>query len=270
MLHSERFTIESTEGLPIRGVVQAPAAAEQLIVLVHGFKGFMEWGFFPWLAEYLVSRGLAVCRFDFSRNGVGPSLDQFDELHLFRDDTYSRELSDLERVSSHLSSSPATADLRLSLLGHSRGGAVTLLAAATIPTLAAVVTWSAISSLQRWDDATVAAWRARGHMDFPNARTGQNMQLSTAILDDLDQHRDRLDVLAAVSNLTVPLLVVHGESDETIPVDEAHRIADAARDSSMMVLGGASHTLGAIHPLVHVPFDLQLAASVSASFLRAC
>ena len=47
------FTITSEEGLPIRGSFDAPRHPKALLVVVHGFKGFKEWGFFPWLGEHL-------------------------------------------------------------------------------------------------------------------------------------------------------------------------------------------------------------------------
>lgn len=264
---STRFAVLSREGLPIRGVLERPARCRSLVVLSHGFKGFSEWGFFPWLAHELVERGHAVCRFNFSRNGVGESLEEFERLDLFADDTYSRQLSDLECVVEHLASMPETADLPVILFGHSRGGAIAILGASRVRSCAAVVTWSAISNLRRWDEATIRAWRSRGYMEFPNARTGQLMRVSSAILDDLDTNRARLEVRAAAESLGVPILVVHGSGDETVPVDEARIIASAAPDSSLMILHDASHTFGAIHPLVHLPDDLRIAARVTGSFI---
>lgn len=268
-LHStEPFTIDSVEGLPIRGVIQLPAEPHALVVLVHGFKGFREWGFFPWLAERFVASGCGVCRFDFSRNGVGAAGDEFDELDLFEDDTYSTEIADLRSVVEFLLSRQSFSTVPLSLFGHSRGGAVAILGASSVPDLASVVTWSAISDLRRWDEATLREWRARGYMDVPNARTGQMMRVSTAILDDLDRNADTLNVQRAARSLAVPLLVVHGTADETVDPNEARILSESARDSSLLMIDGASHTFGAIHPLVDVPFELDLITRVTTSFIR--
>lgn len=263
------FTIESREGLQIRGRLDVPLKPRNLVILVHGFKGFSEWGFFPWLAQELVRTNHAVCRFNFSRNGTGESLDEFDRLDLFENDTYSHQLDDLDTVVEYLSRRSLVAGLPVALLGHSRGGAISLLGAESVPDLAAVVTWGAISDLRRWDEATISSWRERGYMEFPNARTGQMMRVSSAILDDLDANAERLDVAAAAAALTVPLLIVHGSADESVPVSEASRIAAAARDSSLMIVHEASHTFGAIHPLIHLPDDLRIATRVSSSFINA-
>ena len=93
-----QFTITSSEGLPIHGNLDAPSNPRALAVIVHGFKGYKDWGFFPWVAETLCNHHLAVCRFNMSRSGIGENFDAFDRLDLFRDDAYSVQLADLHAV----------------------------------------------------------------------------------------------------------------------------------------------------------------------------
>ena len=64
----------------------------------------------------------------------------------------------------------------------------------------------------------------------------------------------------------MPLLVIHGARDESVPLASGRLLAERAKDASMVVIGGAGHTFNAIHPLVHVPFELELAAEASAHF----
>ena len=260
------FTIPSAEGLPIRGNLDVPEAARALVVIVHGFKGFKDWGFFPWLAERLSRDRSAVCRFNMSRSGVGDRPEAFDRLDLFAGDTYSTQVDDLRRVVHYCH---ARLDLPTFLVGHSRGGGVALLAAPEMENLCGVVTWSAIARADRWDEPAKAAWRRSGSMDIINARTNEVMSLSTRILDDYDAHRDALDIPAAVARLKNPLLVLHGGRDESVPVGESLLIAQAARDVSRVVIGNASHTYNAIHPLVHEPAELQMAAAITARFINA-
>jgi pimeloyl-ACP methyl ester carboxylesterase len=65
----------------------------------------------------------------------------------------------------------------------------------------------------------------------------------------------------------VPLLVIHGARDESVSVNEGRLLAERAPDSSLVVIERAGHTMNAIHPLVHVPFELVLAAEISAHFV---
>src|SRR5712691_3674117 len=98
------FEITSREGLPIRGDIDAPQQARALVVVAHGFKGFKNWGFFPWLAEYLCDEGFAVVRFNMSRSGIGENLDTLDHLDLLAGDTYTAQIHDLVDVVDHAQS----------------------------------------------------------------------------------------------------------------------------------------------------------------------
>ena len=240
------FEIRSREGLPIRGDIDAPLKARAVVVIVHGFRGFMDWGFFPWLSEYLCASGAVAVRFNMSRSGIGEVNDRFDRLDLFRDDTYTIQLHDLLDVVAHTRSH--FRGLPLFLLGHSRGAAIALLAAREIEDLAGVITWSAISHADRWEDIDVS---------------------STAVLADFEANRDRLDIHASAAQLRVPLLSIHGANDSSVSPDESRAVVSSAKDGSLMIVGGASHTFNAIHPLVHVPRALEFAAVVSAHFIAA-
>src|SRR5262245_34184878 len=260
-----RFTIDSREGLPIRGDFEIPEEARTLAIVVHGFKGFKDWGFFPWLADYLCRERAAVCRFNMSRSGIGENPDTLDRLDLFADDTYSTQVSDLLDV---VLWCQARVDLPTFLVGHSRGGGVALLAAEQVEKLSGLALWNPISRVDRWDEAAKAQWRRDGYQDVINARTKQVMRMSTRMLDDYVQHRNRLDVLGAVVKLEVPLLVVSGERDESVPPAESREIAAYSRDAAVVTIADAGHTFNAIHPLVTVPPELSLAAAVTARFVN--
>ena len=259
---SVQFTLTSEEGLPIRGDLDTPRNAEALVILLHGFKGFKDWGFFPWLAEYLCDQHFAVCRFNMSRCGIGDDPQTFDRLDLFADDTYSTELSDLRAIVRH---SQSRVSLPTFLFGHSRGGGVAILAAANVPNLRGVITWSAIAHADPWDAVTVKQWRRDGHFDVINSRTKQVMRMSTRVLDDLDARR--YDILGAVSRLQVPMLIVHGKRDESVPVRDSAELAAAAKDRAHVVISSATHTYNVVHPMADVPRELELAAAATARFI---
>jgi pimeloyl-ACP methyl ester carboxylesterase len=79
-------------------------------------------------------------------------------------------------------------------------------------------------------------------------------------------NRERLDIVHAAETLRAPLLVVHGARDESVPLESGKLLAQRADDASLLVISSATHTFNAIHPLVHVPFELVLAAEASAHF----
>ena len=83
-----------------------------------------------------------------------------------------------------------------------------------------------------------------------NARTGQVLPLYVSILDDWLERSAEYDVPAAVQARALPTLVIHGDADEAVAVDEARYIADAFshEDSELVILPGAGHTFGTAHP----------------------
>ena len=70
-----------------------------LIIFAHGFKGFKDWGGFPYLCAKLAGDGFAVLSFNFSHNGVNNSSPMdFTELDKFAENTHSIELNDIKTV----------------------------------------------------------------------------------------------------------------------------------------------------------------------------
>jgi pimeloyl-ACP methyl ester carboxylesterase len=259
-----QFTILSDEGLPIRGDLDVPPEPKALVVIVHGFKGFKDWGFFPWLGETLFQHRAAVCRFNMSRGGIEENPERFDRLDLFAEDTYSGQIADLRKVVRYCQQ---RVDAPAFLVGHSRGGGVSLLAADGIENLSGIVTWSAISRTDRWDDTTKALWRRAGYLEVENTRTKQMMRMSSRMLDDIEAHGDRLDILKCVTQIEQPILIIHGARDESVPLEESLQIESYARNASRIVIANAGHTYNAIHPLINVPFELGMAAAVTARFV---
>lgn len=261
--------IRSGDGLPIRAIVEIPDRPRGLVLIVHGFKGFKEWGFFPWIAERLVSAGAAAVRFDMSRAGIGDRPGELDRLDLFAENTYTTELSDLERVLEAARALDEVRGLPVFLFGHSRGGGIAILAAARDPQIRGVITWSSIARVDRWPSPVKRQWRESGELVIANARTGQQMPMSTAILRDVEQNGRSLDILGAISRLTVPALIVHGLADESVPDVESRELTARARNASLLLIQSATHTYGAKHPFEGPTRELSYAMHATCGFLNA-
>jgi dienelactone hydrolase len=176
---STAFEIPNRIGLPLRGDVRCPDLGARLpvVVICHGFKGFKDWGFFPYVAERLSQAGFLAVSFNFSGAGVGADLQNFTELDRFATDTISAQVDDLGCVLDAVtdgSIGSGRADLqRIALLGHSRGGGIAILRAHEDRRVRAVVTWAGISNVDRWTPAEAREWRQRGFVEVVNTRTGQ-------------------------------------------------------------------------------------------------
>ena len=241
---------------PIHGDVYLPEAplGAPVVVGVHGFKGFKDWGFWPETARRLNAAGLAVVTFNVSGSGIGEDGESFSEVERFEQNTITKELDDLGRVLDAVAGRTLPlggADVRrLGLLGHSRGGGTVLVRARRDPRVRAVVTWAAVAAFARYDRETMEEWRERGFLQVANARTGQIFKLSTALLDDIESHGDAYSPTDAIRKLETPVLVIHGTRDEAVPVDEANLLVRAAGPGAakLALIQGAGHTFGAVHP----------------------
>jgi dienelactone hydrolase len=222
------------------------------IVVVHGWKGFKDWGMFPPLAERLARAGFATVTFNLSGSGV----DDRGELvwpERFARDTFTAELEDLGTVMDALARGQldVAPPSSIGLVGHSRGGGIAVLHAAGDSRVRALVTWAAVSSVERWSPHAVTQWRETGAMEVVNTRTGQRLQLTTDILDDVERNAvGSLDILGAATRVAVPWLIVHGAEDETVSPKEAEalRATSPLTTTRLLSVEGAGHTFGAGHP----------------------
>jgi len=225
------------------------------IIYVHGFKGFKDWGFVPYIAEFLAQRDLPVITFNFSHNGIGDNPLEFTELDKFSKNTFSLEITELSEVieavhSGRLDDSEIPS---IGLLGHSRGGGITLLTAAGQSAVRAAATWSSVATFNRYKPEEIEKWRREGKFDVVNTRTGQVMSLGLELLNDLEANKDgSLNIEKAVTGFNRPLLIVHGEKDESVPVAEADRIFGWSNNpqSELLKVPETGHTFGAVHPFI--------------------
>ena len=274
MIRPEPFQIELPGATVAGDYWKGPNDRSAALVVCHGFKGFKDWGFFPYVAAELVARtGHGAVTFNFDGSGVRES--DFDDLEAFSRNTISRELWDLEAVLDgltagalgRLSVPPAR---RFGLLGHSRGGATVILKAAQRRQVEAVAAWAPITvpSLLL-DRDMIDAWEAGRAVVIPNARTKQDMPLRRNGYDDFRAHGDRLDVVESARRLAAPLLVVHGTKDESVPLSEGQRIAEAAgANARLLTIEGSGHTFQVVHPFRGARPHLEIALAATAELFE--
>lgn len=243
-----------------------------VIIICHGFKGFKNWAFFPVLAEYFAQAGYIALTFNFSRNGIGADLENFTELDKFEKNTYSHEIQDLKCIVDGVFSGEIGKGLidpeKIGLVGHSRGGGIAILHAQNDPRINSLVTWSAIATVERYTTEQENLWKRQKYLEFENKRTGQIMRVGKELLDDIHKNRARLDIPAAAQKIEIPTLVIHGQDDESVPVEEAQNIFDhlGSTNKELMIIEGSTHTFGARHPLESMPKELETVFELTESW----
>lgn len=253
--------VESTEGLPIYYDLYFPDnsgnSSLPVIVFLHGFKGFKDWGPFPKACKEISRSGFGVVAMNFSLNGVGENPTVFDQLDYFARETLSQDLDDVGSIINALNegkmeSGNITLDTdMIGILGHSRGGQTAVAAAAEFNEIKCLATWSAVADYnQRWSDKMIEEWENQGYTEIKNSRTGQSMRIDKVVYDDAREHAERVIALNRIKNLHIPVLIVHATDDESVPVFESDKLHKAcpSTDKELKKVPGTGHTFGTGHP----------------------
>jgi pimeloyl-ACP methyl ester carboxylesterase len=239
------------------------------VILVHGFKGFKDWGLWPPLAERLARAGVSAVTFNLSGSGVDDT-GEFVFPERFGHNTFSAEVQDLRRVVDALAGGNlgVAPPAKLGLLGHSRGGGIAILHASADPRIRALVTWAAICTVDRWTGTQREAWRAAGVQPVKNTRTGQVLPQYPDVLDDIERNAPALDIERAAARVAVPWLIIHGRDDDAVALLESERLAAAAPPllARFLPIEGAGHTFGAAHPWRGSTPELDLVLDATLSF----
>jgi pimeloyl-ACP methyl ester carboxylesterase len=213
-------------GLLVGDLHRIGKASGPMLLLCHGMESTRQGTKQQAIVERFLPLGFSVFRFDFSF--VGESDGRFEDM------TVSAEVEDaLGAIDFVQEFSPSA----LVVIGSSLGGTVALLAAAHTPErVHAIATIAAVADTALFcadlAPGEIEAWRREGR------RRWRDGWMNVGFLNDVE----RIDILAAVSSLPQPLLVLHGEADPVVPLAHAIAIAAAAPgDVTLATFPGVGH-----------------------------
>lgn len=242
------------------------------IIFVHGFKGFKDWGFWSFLGNTIAGKGFFVISFNFSHNGVGDNLTEFTELDKFAENTFSRELEELNEIIEAYKNGffGKTNNKKIFLFGHSRGGAISILNSKINSDISGVVLLASVSTFDRYSERQKSEWRKKGVFQTINTRTKQVMSLNVTLLDDLEKNKEgKLNIKSAVESFKKPLLIIHGKEDLAVPVKEAELLFNWSDKSKteFHIIDTAGHTFDVSHPFNGTNEKLNKVVLLTESFL---
>lgn len=270
--------ITGLHGKPILADVfyKADGKPKPLVIFSHGFKGFKDWGHFNILAKTFAEAGFVFVKFNFSHNGTtveNPM--EFGDLDAFGNNNYLIELDDLKCVIdwslSYEAISKEIDTEKVYLIGHSRGGGISVIKAAEDPRVKKLCTWASVSDIvNRNKQRTIETWKQDGVVYTHNWRTEQNMPLFLQFYETLVAHKDRLNILKAARQLTIPFLIVHGTKDEAVAVEDAADLRQAGKHAELVLIDGANHTFESRHPYLESTLtgNAELVVNRTITFLR--
>jgi pimeloyl-ACP methyl ester carboxylesterase len=229
-MHEEKITFTNSRGDKLSGVLHRPEtnAPRGAVILCHGMESNKYSEKLVFLGRELAQRDILTLRFDFSCAGESDGR--------FEDITYSGEVEDLKAayvLVGHYNNG------KTAIFGSSMGGTVALMFAAQEPTVSALVTLAAPLHPEMFPNrmlslAEIEGWRERGFILYNGRR------LNVALLAELES----IDVPACARTITCPVLILHGDADDVVPVEEAYELHRClANSNELSILKGADHRL---------------------------
>lgn len=225
---AEMFPIQckARDGFELNGYLTLPPGRGRknlpLVTFVHGgpFDVRDEWGFNP-LVQFLASRGYAVLQPNYRGSGG------YGEKYYLagRHEIGGAIQNDIVDMTQWAVQQGIADPHRLAIMGGSYGGYSTLFALAKTPDVfrcgiafAAVSDWSALFNLWRTADTY----------------SRDSLRYWSVLAGDMKNPAERERMAAAsptnlAASIKSPLLIVHGEDDTTVPIEQAHLMASALK-----------------------------------------
>nr|WP_315031396.1 alpha/beta fold hydrolase [uncultured Chryseobacterium sp.] len=243
-----------------------------LVIFVHGYKGYKDWGAWELMAEKFAEAGFFFVKFNFSHNGTTiEDPFNFADLEAFGNNNYSKELSDLGVVIDHFIQDPHVDDQKIVLIGHSRGGGISIVKTFEDERINGLITLASVDTLDRFPKGdSFENWKNNGVYYALNGRTQQEMPHYYQFYQDYEQNIHRFDVERATEMAKAHLLVVHGTQDEAVEVKQAEHLHILNPNSELFLIENANHTFGAKEPWTEkeLPGDLNTVTEKCIDFIK--
>jgi len=217
------------------------------VILCHGMMSAKEGTKQTALARGLEESGLSVLRFDFSFCGESEGI--------FQEITFTQEVDDLRSAVKWVRQNGGKA---IGLFGSSMGGGVAVLYAKEDPSIKALVTLAAVAHPMRLAERMeelkqrMRQWKEEGN------HFGAEGEVGERFFQDIKHH----NIPAAISKVAAPILVIHGQADEVVDVQEAYDLYENASEPKALKI-----ILEGDHRITR-PEDLQDVLQTTVAFFK--
>lgn len=223
---------QNGKGNRLCGILSDPSDSKKnlMAVLCHGFSTGKDGRTYVRLEQILNEKGIAILRFDFF--GHGESEGNLAEI------TVSEAVDDVLNAIRFVKEAGYR---KLGLVGSSFGGIAALIAASQAEGLKCLALKSPVSDylsklIAERDRQDINEWKQQGHI-FITDTEGKNLPLNYTFFEDAAKIRG-FDV---ASEVFVPTLIVHGDADESVPVEQSLKLASELSDCRLEIIRDADH-----------------------------
>lgn len=200
------------------------AKAGRILIIGHGVTGTKDRPWAEALANASAAAGIPALRFSFAGNGESEGK--------FVDCTISKEVSDLGAV---IDAAAAAGYGDIAYAGHSMGGAVGVLRAASDSRITRLISLAGMVHTKRFTEEEFGTETPDAGLMWED----EDCPLSSAYVNDLTTIGS---VIGKAADIRVPWLLVHGDADDVVPIGESREIFARANEPKILVeLLGVNH-----------------------------
>lgn len=263
----KNIEVEGKHGKPILTdlIFSEEEKQKPILIFCHGYKGFKDWG--PWneMGEFFSEMGYFFVKFNFSHNGTTPeNPTEFMDIEAFGENNYVRELDDLQSIIDwlllpdfnfvrHLDIS------NINLIGHSRGGGISIIKASEENRITKLITFSSVSDYaSRFpQDEELEKWKEKGVSYITNTRTKQKLPHHFQFYKNFKENEERLTISTATKKLKIPHLIVHGSKDTSVPISDSGKLFEWSPYPDLLLVENADHVYCTSHPYNQEKFPVE-------------
>ena len=219
------------DGIRLNARLDRPAGAEKcpLVIVIHGFTGHSEERHIVATAQMLNDIGFATLRVDMYGHGSSDGE--------FKDHTLYKWLTNAMTVIDYARGLDFVTDLYL--CGHSQGGLTVMLAAAMKrDVIRAIVPMSPAIMIPEYARRGELLGQTFDPDRVPEALEGWDGRVLGGNYVRVAQ---TIRVEDAIDRFDGPVLIVHGDQDEAVPVRYAHEAAARYRNAKLVIIPGDDH-----------------------------
>jgi len=192
-------------------------------LILHALGGRKENKTINFIAKKLPNYGFNTVQFDFSGHGESEGN--------LKDCTISKQLTEIDTVINSLSKYNFLNLNKIILLGNSFSVLTAIAFACKSPLISSLVLISGRANYIRWID-TLEKNDERYYLDEYN-------YVEQSFIEDYKKYNP----LNIIKKLEIPILIIHGEKDELIPVEEANLLFQSinSKNKYLKIINGADH-----------------------------
>ncbi len=197
------------------------------VILVPGFGGGTHEEKNKFMCTELAKNGILACMFDFYDKPNGISEIPIEETSV------SLQLKVLGSAVDFVCTLPLVDQTKIGLTGHSLGGMTVIVYTPGDSRIKALVIQSALSDFGQSKSTAFdyhQEWKERGYTIF-NKSFG-SMKINYSFIEDGLQH----DVYSAMKQIKVPILIIHGDKDESVKVEQAYEQERCLKKTDQLVI----------------------------------